>query len=114
MKGFKYPGTSPLRQDQHDWTGTTQGENPGGTPNIEEKSKIKQFMEKHGVNLTKIAAQLLANRVVAKKEPEKDPADNFARLQLGIKASPMTKKTPLKAFGHIKAIFGADKLPEQL
>lgn len=46
-----------------------------------------------------------------KKEEVTDPAASFAKMQIGInRQSPITRRTPLKAFGHIKAIFGVDEL----
>jgi hypothetical protein len=126
MKGFTYPGISPIRQvPEKDITGmpvedyrTAEEmwaeskysahkkeslevkEDPKSEKtdiSVEEPTKFSKFMSTYGEHILKLGANIASNKLLAKKEPPKDPALNFAKLQLGIPSSPLTmKKSPLK------------------
>jgi len=73
------------------------------------KEAGKKFMETHGEYLFKLGATILTSKLASKKDSfASDPAANFAQMRIG--SSPLTRTSPLKAFGHIKAIFGKDEL----
>ena len=83
MKGFTYPGKSPIRKE----------------------GKFGEFTEKYGETIVKAIANVLAQKATAKKEPPKDPITNFAKLQLG--TTPITKKKKSPTRNYKKGYYGA-------